>query len=149
LIIAASTIGACVSLVAWGMSYLAPLRYRQQVHDEGIVRWFGVAEGILFFLHERPIAPSQPGFSRTHSLLGLLEVYSGRTNNESGTEVFLQAIEINLLIPLALLSAYPTIAVICGPLRRHRRRKHGLCVKCSYNLTGNVSGACPECGTKT
>ncbi len=23
----------------------------------------------------------------------------------------------------------------------------GLCFKCSYNLTGNVSGVCPECGT--
>jgi hypothetical protein len=27
--------------------------------------------------------------------------------------------------------------------RRHRRR----CTECGYNLTGNVSGRCPECGT--
>lgn len=27
------------------------------------------------------------------------------------------------------------------------RRAQGLCVRCGYNLTGNVSGICPECGT--
>jgi predicted amidophosphoribosyltransferase len=28
-----------------------------------------------------------------------------------------------------------------------RRRLRGLCGKCGYNLTGNTSGVCPECGT--
>ncbi|HEY8748942.1 MAG TPA: hypothetical protein VIM11_13255 [Tepidisphaeraceae bacterium] len=29
----------------------------------------------------------------------------------------------------------------------HRRRSaRGLCVSCSYDLTGNTSGTCPECG---
>ena len=27
-----------------------------------------------------------------------------------------------------------------------RARRLGICVRCSYNLTGNVSGICPECG---
>ena len=30
---------------------------------------------------------------------------------------------------------------------RRRRRAMGLCVGCGYDLTGNVSGVCPECGT--
>jgi hypothetical protein len=30
-------------------------------------------------------------------------------------------------------------------LRRERRAK-GLCVRCGYDLRGNVSGVCPECG---
>ncbi len=47
-----------------------------------------------------------------------------------------------------LFSVYPTIAFIRGPLRRHRRRKRGQCLTCGYNLTGNISGVCPECGTK-
>jgi hypothetical protein len=29
---------------------------------------------------------------------------------------------------------------------RDRRIPPGHCQKCGYNLTGNVSGACPECG---
>lgn len=36
-----------------------------------------------------------------------------------------------------------------GPLRRRRRRRCGLCVRCAYDLTGNECGVCPECGTKT
>jgi hypothetical protein len=43
---------------------------------------------------------------------------------------------------------YPAIVFIRGPYRRYRRRKKGLCLKCGYNLTGNVSEICPECGEK-
>lgn len=31
-------------------------------------------------------------------------------------------------------------------VRRDARRAAGLCVACGYDLTGNVSGRCPECG---
>lgn len=27
--------------------------------------------------------------------------------------------------------------------------RHGECLRCGYNLTGNVSGRCPECGCRT
>jgi hypothetical protein len=29
----------------------------------------------------------------------------------------------------------------------HRRKNAGVCLVCNYDLTGNVSGVCPECGT--
>lgn len=41
---------------------------------------------------------------------------------------------------------YPAIAFIRGPWRRDSRLINGLCRGCGYNLTGNVSGVCPECG---
>lgn len=53
-----------------------------------------------------------------------------------------------LWIPLVLFSMYPTIAFVRGPYRRHRRRKKGHCLKCGYDLTGNISGVCPECGER-
>jgi hypothetical protein len=31
---------------------------------------------------------------------------------------------------------------------QQRRRKLGLCLRCGYDLTANVSGVCPECGTE-
>ena len=31
---------------------------------------------------------------------------------------------------------------------RRKRPSSGLCAVCSYDLTGNASGICPECGTK-
>ena len=47
-----------------------------------------------------------------------------------------------------LLLLYPAASLIRGPLRRRHRRRRGLCLKCSYDLTGNASGVCPECGTE-
>ena len=58
----------------------------------------------------------------------------------------LRKIQIPLLPACILFAAYPTILFIRGPVRRYRRRRKGLCLKCGYNLTGNVSGVCPECG---
>jgi hypothetical protein len=47
-----------------------------------------------------------------------------------------------------ILGVFPAWAFVTGPLRRWRRRRKGLCVRCGYNLTGNVSGVCPECGNE-
>jgi hypothetical protein len=49
---------------------------------------------------------------------------------------------------LVLLSIYPAYVFLREPLRHWRRSRKGLCVKCGYDLTGNVSGTCPECGTE-
>lgn len=48
-----------------------------------------------------------------------------------------------------LLSVYPVVVFLRGPMRRRRRRKRGQCLRCGYNLTGNISGVCPECGSAT
>ena len=50
-------------------------------------------------------------------------------------------------LALALVfSIYPALAFIRGPVRRWRRRKRGLCIRCGYNLTGLAEPRCPECG---
>ena len=52
-----------------------------------------------------------------------------------------------LIVPLwilLLLTAIPTIIL----WRLDRRRLVGYCRKCEYDLTGNVTGVCSECGTK-
>ncbi len=50
-------------------------------------------------------------------------------------------------VVVVLLGTYPTLAFVRGPLRRWRRRRQGRCQKCGYDLAGNVTGVCPECGT--
>lgn len=47
-----------------------------------------------------------------------------------------------------VFTVYPILAFIRGPLRRWRRKKKGLCLTCGYDLTGNESGVCPECGVE-
>ena len=44
--------------------------------------------------------------------------------------------------------AYLAFELIRDSTRRWWRQKHGLCVHCAYNLAGNTSGACPECGKR-
>lgn len=56
-------------------------------------------------------------------------------------------LDISLWFAFALFAPYPILAFIRGPLRRWRRRRIGHCVKCGYDLQGNESGICPECGT--
>lgn len=47
------------------------------------------------------------------------------------------------------LAAVVTVAFPAVRLRNvFRRRRVGHCTDCGYDLTGNVSGVCPECGTK-
>lgn len=45
-----------------------------------------------------------------------------------------------------LLAIYPAVPVVRRAILVRRRRRRGLCLTCGYNLTGNVSGVCPECG---
>lgn len=66
-----------------------------------------------------------------------------------GTGRFAQAscsaIEIPLWLPLALATAC-TLYVLVRHARR-RSRPWGQCPHCGFDLTANISGICPECGT--
>ena len=48
-----------------------------------------------------------------------------------------------------LTAVLPALWVILWRRRRavRRRAQAGLCGKCGYDLTGNTTGVCPECGT--
>ena len=37
-------------------------------------------------------------------------------------------------------------AVMPRAVRRHLRRRRGRCLKCGYDLRGDLAGGCPECG---
>lgn len=63
---------------------------------------------------------------------------------------------VNVCLPLWLLLViavgYPAWAVGSWlvRVRKQKRGQHAdLCRRCEYDLTGNVSGVCPECGSKT
>jgi hypothetical protein len=57
---------------------------------------------------------------------------------------------IELPLHLALIvAAVPLLFPCLGFIRRARRRMWAQCVNCGYDLRGNTSGACPECGCAT
>lgn len=54
-------------------------------------------------------------------------------------------LDINLPIwPIVLVLAVPTLVLV---RRESRRARMNVCRMCDYDLTANVSGRCPECGT--
>lgn len=74
--------------------------------------------------------------------LGVLEWTSWHSRTYSVFEV-----RISILLIAAMFGAWPAAALGRYLLRRRRGRRSGLCIKCGYDLTGNVSGVCPECST--
>jgi hypothetical protein len=56
------------------------------------------------------------------------------------------------LIPVVFWIAFGLVVVIQAIVKdskrrgRESRRLNGFCPTCGYDLTGNVSGTCPECG---
>lgn len=63
-----------------------------------------------------------------------------------GNWVLRRSVMVPLWALLLVFSIPPMLSVLFGFLRLRRRRGH-VCFKCTYDLTGNTSGACPECGT--
>ncbi len=51
------------------------------------------------------------------------------------------------LPPIVAGALLVTLVLWC--LDRRRLHPSGACKHCGYNLTGNTSGICPECGTKS
>jgi hypothetical protein len=88
--------------------------------------------------------------SRPMSADRLLELLRGEGfffnyNAEPTREMILQ---VPLWMLILLFGVFPTYALIARRVREHIRIERGQCLKCGYNLTGNTSGVCPECGTK-
>ncbi len=61
---------------------------------------------------------------------------------------FQRSDQVTALLPLWLLFLITATATLWLSYIEGRRVPSGLCKKCGYNLTGNVSGVCPECGIK-
>src|SRR5947207_1159557 len=59
---------------------------------------------------------------------------------------FLPSYRVALDLPLWPLPL-PALFLFLA-MRRRRSADHSVCRHCSYDLTGNVSGICPECGRR-
>jgi hypothetical protein len=55
-------------------------------------------------------------------------------------------VSLGLWLLCVLVGMYPLLFLVYPGIRRWRRKRRGLCATCAYDLTGNTSGVCPECG---
>jgi hypothetical protein len=81
---------------------------------------------------------------RSFSLLG---IEGGGGESRFGQRTWTLAVPCSYLV---LLLSVPLCRWLATRRRRRRRRCRlslGRCPACGYDLTGNVSGTCPECGT--
>jgi hypothetical protein len=53
-----------------------------------------------------------------------------------------------LWLPTGMLTIGCTAPVLRRPAQRWWRKRKGWCLECGYDLTGNRSGRCSECGTR-
>lgn len=65
--------------------------------------------------------------------------------NEPKSELKVLKLSVRSGLALFLISL-PTAPYLLAVLRRRRRMRLNHCLHCDYDLTGNESGVCPECG---
>jgi hypothetical protein len=95
------------------------------------------------FLDREVGPPATPHFFGTpdHSLLGF-EWNGAKSRWESADDP--SYVRVPLWAVMVALAFFP----LMGMARRVLTRQHpASCRKCRYDLTANVSGVCPECGT--
>lgn len=79
--------------------------------------------------------------------LGLPPITPAKIVDFGKTNPVLISASAPLWAPTTLFFAWPLWAFFRGPWRRSSRRAKGICLHCSYNLTGLTEPRCPECGT--
>lgn len=88
-------------------------------------------------------APRVPYFDGPNTRRGLGFFSAGHDGVAAGEGTRVRFIGFPLWLPTALFALLP----LAHLSRRMRRRfPPGCCAGCGYELTGNTSGVCPECG---
>ena len=71
---------------------------------------------------------------------------AGKRHWEELAETTPLSLGVPLAAALLMLQLYDIVSLNVW-WKHERRRRHGRCVPCGDDLTGNLSGVCPECGT--
>ncbi len=141
--------------VLWLLSWLSPFAYARCLADEDTWVEIGLVDGNLDILVLHGVC-RDPYRQESHTVFavdflkgryGISEIHAQLGfRPPPGIQSRWFILPLWLLYVLAFV--LPASAYVQGPMRHRWRRARGLCAFCGYNLTGNVSGVCPECGER-
>jgi len=129
------------TIVLWFISYQENwiLWSNRQGETESVLR---IKSGSFRFERKGPL---KPGF-RTAEVLYFPGIQSaGKTGDTTQTRYFV--VEFASICVISVGGGLYLIAIAISRIWSFRRRDEKHCVSCRYDLTGNVSGVCPECGS--
>ena len=95
----------------------------------------------LAYARSTEVAYPRGGLTLSRGALGVFSFRTGTTRDWRWA-----ALTVPLWVVVALLFVHPGVAWLRGPVLRRRRLSRDQCMGCGYDLAGNVSGRCPECG---
>ncbi len=137
------TAASVAIIVLWPLSLFWAAAYQGKRIGVGalsgalvLTRYTGYSSGRGWYVDSLPPIHREAGPTWTPSYFKLSSVLA----LGSGKEV------ASVFIPLWMLEV-PLLAALGLIWMRRRRSKRNGCQQCGYNLTGNTSGICPECGT--
>ena len=138
------------TIVLCPLSYIAPQGVDFVGSDGEVVYNLKVLDGKLSFWRWQPAPPTTPAPRRWSARFAGFTVMVGAPmfseSQPSLVEDYLSFIFFPFWALFLLFAAYPTVLLLRGPVRRNRRRLHGLCEQCGYDVTSGGSVHCPECG---
>jgi hypothetical protein len=151
LVVAFAVIAVCVALAARGARGLPEPSTQAEFVMPAIAASFLVAVAAVQFL--AVFRRSRAAANLMTTLCLATAVFSAFAFSATVGEIIFEPGSPLAAVPAlgfhATLAGCATAAGVVnrrwGTQLRHRPRP-GLCLRCGYNLTGNLSGVCPECG---
>lgn len=92
------------------------------------------------------IARFAPMRDHTYNWGPFLYVFASGIMGLTPSRPTLQYLIIDYWVPIPILATIPALWLFAATRRRLRKNLNH-CERCDYDLTGNESGVCPECGT--
>jgi hypothetical protein len=138
-------VSLCCALISLGIrSFIVIDRYRWLNNDLQLDS--SIQQGGLTIAFCKPYVDISPNSWRTfdnRSLTVDSPIWFPFYSSQVGPAPSFSLIALPLWLPI-LIVAIPTYLMW---RKDHNRPRKGQCIKCRYDLTGNTSGICPECGT--